>query len=154
MILCSSSESTVMFPLSFLTLLIWIFSFCLLVSLKKSLSICWFSWRSNSLFQWFFVFFCCCSFIIDFNPQFVYFFSCCLLLLGESASICSRAFRHAVKTLEWDLCKFFMEFVLCTFRLNTYFTVPCTFGFVVSSFPLNSRKSLTSLFLLPWPMVT
>jgi hypothetical protein len=77
--------------------------------------------------------------------------SCCLLLLGECASFCSRAFRCAVKLLMWALSSFFSESLRAiSFPLRNFFIVLHKFGYDVALFSLNSKKPLISLFL-PWP---
>ena len=74
--------------------------------------------------------------------------SCCLLLLGEFASFCSRAFRCSVKLLVYGLSSFFLEALrVMTFPLRNAFILYHKFGYVVVSFSLNSKKSLISLFL-------
>ena len=71
-----------------------------------------------------------------------------LLLLGDSASFFSRAFRCAVKFPMCDFSVFFnwalsaMNFPLCT-----AFIVSHRFEYVVSLFSLNSRKVLISFFI-------
>ena len=77
--------------------------------------------------------------------------SCHLLLLGVFTSFCSRAFRHAVKLLVYALSSFFLKVLrTMSFLLSTAFIVSHKFGYVVSSFVLNTKWSLISLFL-PWP---
>ena len=82
----------------------------------RSLSVFWLVWIRVHLFCWFsqiiticfidslYCFLCFC---------FAYFslyliISCLLLLIGESASFCSRYFRYAVKSLMWVFSIFFM----------------------------------------------
>ena len=74
--------------------------------------------------------------------------SCCLLLLGEFSSFCSRAFRCVVKLLVCALSSFFLEALRAmSFPLRTAFIVSHKCGYVVTSFSLNSKKSLISFFL-------
>jgi hypothetical protein len=75
--------------------------------------------------------------------------SCCLLLLGEFASFCSRAFRCAVKLLVYAFFSFSLEALRAmSFPLSTAFIVSHKFGYVVSSFSLNSKNlQFLSLFL-------
>ena len=95
MILWVASVSVVIFPFSFLILLISMFSLCLLISLNKSLSVL-LGFSNNQLFMLlihstgFFV-----SILLISVLSLI--ISCLLLLLGES--FCCRAFRCAVKTL-------------------------------------------------------
>ena len=57
--------------------------------------------------------------------------SCCLLLLGEFASFCSRAFRCDVKPLLYALSSFFLEVLRAiSFLLRTAFKVSHKFGYV------------------------
>jgi hypothetical protein len=74
--------------------------------------------------------------------------SCHLLFLGVFTSLCSRAFRYAVKLLVWDLYNFFMKALSAiNFLLSTAFIVSHKFGYIMLLFSLNSRKSFISLFL-------
>ena len=74
--------------------------------------------------------------------------SCLLLLLGEMASFCSRAFRCVVKLLVYALSIFFLEVLRAmSFPLSTAFIVSQRFGYVVRSFSLNPKKSLISFFI-------
>jgi hypothetical protein len=50
--------------------------------------------------------------LVDFSPEFV---SCHLLLLGEFASFCSRAFRCAVKLLVYARSSFGVFLFVCFF---------------------------------------
>jgi hypothetical protein len=75
--------------------------------------------------------------------------SCCLLLLGEFPSICSKAFRCAVKLLVYALSSFFLVALRAvSFPLRTAFIVSHKFGYVVASFSLKSKKSLDLYFFL------
>ena len=74
--------------------------------------------------------------------------SCWLLLLGEFASFCSRAFRCVVKPLVYALSSFFLETLrVISFPLRTAFIASYNFRSVVASFSLNSENSLISFFI-------
>ena len=74
--------------------------------------------------------------------------SCHLLLLGEFASFCSRAFRCVVKLLVCALSSFFLEALRAmSFPLRNAFIVSHKFGYVVASFSLSSKESLISFFI-------
>jgi hypothetical protein len=88
-----SSGSVVMAPFSFLILLIWILSLCSLVRLAKGFSIL-LIFSKNWLLAWLIL--CMVLFVsawLILAPCLI--LSCLLLLLGEFASFCSRAFRCA-----------------------------------------------------------
>ena len=137
-----------MFPLSFLILLTKMLSLCLLFSLAKGLSILLiFSKKKKQLLVW----------VILSIVLFVYtwlisalnlFISCCLLLLGEFASFCSRAFLCAFKVLVYDIFRFFWRYselwVLLFVLLSPW--CPHKFWYAVPSVSLNS-KSLFNFFL-------
>ena len=73
--------------------------------------------------------------------------SCHLFLLGEFASFCSRTFRCAIKLLVCALSSFFLAALRAmSFPLWTTFIVSHKFGYIVSSFSLNSKTSSISLF--------
>ena len=60
----------------------------------------------------------------------------------------SRAFRCAVKLLLCALSSFFLEALRAmSFPLTNAFIVSHSFGYVVVSFSLNSKKSLISFFI-------
>ena len=60
----------------------------------------------------------------------------------------SRAFRYAVKLLVCALSIFFLEALRAmSFPLRNASIVSCKFGYVVTSFSLNSKKSLISFFI-------
>jgi hypothetical protein len=117
-----------MSPFSFLIFLIRMLSLCPLVSLVKALSILLIFFKEpaphlvNSLNS-------SCFHLVDFAR--VLIISCNLLLLGEFASFCSRAFRCVVKLLVCAFSSFFSFF---------------KFYYVFSSitFPMLSQKSPTS----------
>jgi hypothetical protein len=75
--------------------------------------------------------------------------SCCLLLLGEFASFCSRAFRCVVKLLVCALSSFFLEALraMRAFPLRNVFFVSHELEYVGASFSLNSKKSLIYFFI-------
>ena len=63
-------------------------------------------------------------------------------------SFCSRAFKCAVKLLEYDHSSSFLEALgAMQFSLSTAFIMPHTVWYDVSSFSLNSKKSLISVFI-------
>ena len=143
MIFWISLGSVVMSPFSFLILLIRILSLCPLVSLAKGLSIL-LIFSKNQLLIWLIVLIVLLvsTWLISALSLII---SCCLLLLGEFASFCSRAFRCVVKLLVCVLSSFFLEALRAmSFPLGTTFTVSHKFGNVVASFSLNSKKSLIS----------
>jgi hypothetical protein len=142
-----SSGSAVMFPFSFLILLIRILSLCPLLSLAKGISIFFFFFLKelspglvDSLY----------SFFVStwLNSALILIISCCVLF-SLFDSFCSRAFRCAVKLLVYALSSFFLEKLRAmSFPLRTAPIVSCNFGYVVHSLSLNSKKSLISVFLL------
>jgi hypothetical protein len=141
-----SSVSVVISPFSFLILLIWILSLCPLVSMAKGSSIL-LIFSKNQLLVWLIL--CMVLFVstwlISALSLIISYF---LLLLCVFASFCSRAFRCAVKLLVYALSSFFLEaFRTMSFTLRTAFIVSHTFGYVVPSFSLNSKRALISLFL-------
>jgi hypothetical protein len=74
-----------------------------------------------------------CFYLVDFSPEFD--ISCLRLLLGLFASLCSRAFRCAVKLLVYALSSLFLEALRAmSFSLSTSFIVSHKFGNVVASF--------------------
>ena len=102
-----SSGSVVMSPFSFLILLIRILFLCPLVSLAKGLSIL-LIFSKNQLLVW--MIFCIVLFVSTWLISALsLIISYCLLLLGEFASFCSRAFRCVVKLLVCALSSFFLE---------------------------------------------
>jgi hypothetical protein len=116
-----SSDSVVISPFSFLILLIRILPPCPLDSLAEGFYIFFFLKEpAPGLVDFlcssfcFYLFFLVLSLII----------SCCLSLLGEFASFCSRAFRYAVKLLVYDLSSCFLEVLRAmSFPLGTAFIV-------------------------------
>jgi hypothetical protein len=71
-----------------------------------------------------------------------------LLLLGEFASSCFRAFSSTVKLMVYTHFCFFLEALRAmSFPLRTASFVYHKFGYVVASLSLNSEKSLISFFL-------
>jgi hypothetical protein len=105
MIFLISSISVIISPFSFLILLIWVLSLCLLISLAKDLSI-FFIFSKNQLLVW--LIFCNVCFVSNWLISALsLIISCCLLLLGVFASFCSRAFRCAVKFQVYAFSSFF-----------------------------------------------
>ena len=129
----------------FLILLIRILSLCPLVSLAKGLSIL-LIFSKNQLLVWLIL--CIVLFVSTWLISVLsLIISCCLLLLVEFASFCSIAFRCAVKLLIYALSSFFFAALRAmSFPLRNAVIVSHKFGYVVASFSLNSKKSLTSLF--------
>ena len=135
-----------MSPFSFLILLICMFSLCRLISLDRGLSILLIFSKNqlfDSLILW--IVFCVSILLISALSLII---SSLLLLLGESASFFSRAFKCAVKS---PMCAFsvFFNWALSAmnFPLSTAFIVSHRFEYVVSLFSLNSRKTLISFFI-------
>jgi hypothetical protein len=93
----AGSSGSTMSPFSFLILLIWILSLCPLVSLAKYLFILLIFSKNQLLI----LLILCIVLIVSIwlILALSLIISCCLLLLGEFASLCSRAFRCAVKLL-------------------------------------------------------
>jgi hypothetical protein len=78
--------------------------------------------------------------------------SCHQLLLGTFVSFCSRAFSCVGKLLLllYDFFNFFKRTLTAmNFCLSTAFFVSHKFGYAVSSFSSNSRKSLISFYISP-----
>ena len=127
-----------MSPFSFLILLIWILSLCPLVSLAKGLSIL-LIFSKNQLLVWLIL--CIVLFVSTWLISALsLIISCCLLLLGEFASFCSRAFRCAVKLLVYAPSSFLLVALRAmSFPLRNAFIVSHKFGYVVASFSLNSK---------------
>jgi hypothetical protein len=120
-----------MSPFSFLILLNWVLSFCLLVSLSILLI-----FTKNWLLV--LLILCIVLFVIDWFRLWVWLFPVvyfpCMCLLPS---------RCTFKLLVWELCNFFLKAPL---SLGT-FIVSHNFGYVVTLFSLNSRKSLFSFFI-------
>jgi hypothetical protein len=123
---------------SSLILLIWILSLCPLIYLPKGLSILVIFWKFK--FKLILAYFFLCLFVWF---QFcILIISCLLLLLGLIASFYSRGFSCSVKLLVYALSSFFLEaFKAMSFLLSTAFFGSHSFGYVVASFSLNSKKS-------------
>jgi hypothetical protein len=138
MIFWLSSDSVIMSTFSFLVLLIRILSLCPLMSLAKGLSIL-LIFSKNQLLVWLIL--CIVLFLSTWLiSALTLIISCCLLLLGELASFCFRAFRCAFGLLVYALSSFFLEALRAmTFPLRTAFFVSHKFGYVVASFSLNSK---------------
>jgi hypothetical protein len=140
------SDSVVISPFSFLILLIKILSLCPLVSMARDLSILLILTKKQ-LLVWLIL--CIVLFVSTWLVSALsLIISCCLLLLGEFASFCYRAFRCAVKLLVYACSSFFLEaFTAMSFPLRTAFIESHKFGYVVASFSLNSKKSLIFVFI-------
>ena len=141
-----SSCSVVMSPFSFLILLIRIVSLCPLVSLAKGLSIL-LIFSKKQLLVWLVL---CMVLIVStwLISALSLIISCLLLLFGEFASFCSRAFWYAVKLLVYAHSSFFLEALRSmSFPLSTAFILPYNFEYIVPSFSLNSKKFLISFFI-------
>ena len=141
-----SSGSVVMSPFSFLILLIRILSLCPLVSLAKGLSTR-LKFSKNQILVWLIL-----CIVLFYSTWLIsalsLIISCLLLLLGEFASFCSRAFRSVVKLLVCALSSFFLEALRAmSFPIRNAFIVSHKFGYILASFSLNSKKSLIFLFL-------
>ena len=128
-----SSVSVVMSPFSFLILLIWIPSLCLLVRLSECLTVLLIFSKNQPLVYLILcivLFFCnwfisALSLIISFH----------LLLFGVFASFCSWNFIYTSKLLVWDLFSFFMNgFTGMKFPPSSDFLVSHKFGYVVHLF--------------------
>ena len=130
----------------FLIFLIWILSLCPLVSLANGLSVLLIFSKNQLLVL---LILCIVLFVSSWLISTLsLIISCCLLLLGEFPSFCSRAFRCAVKLLVYTLYTFFLESLrVMNFPLRNAFIVSHKFGYVVTSFSLNSKKSLISFFI-------
>jgi hypothetical protein len=141
MIFWISSGSVFMSPFSFLILLIRILSLCPIVSLAKGLSILLII-AKNQLLVWLIL--CIVLFLSTWLiPALILIIFCHLLLLGEFASFCSRAFRCAVKLIVYALSSCFLEALRAmSFPLRNAFIVFHKFGYVVASFSLKSLESL------------
>ena len=124
---------SVMSIFSLLILLIWIFSFCLLVSLDKDFSIL-LIFSKNQLFVSLIL--CIVLFIsILLISALSLIISCHLLFLYVFTSFCSRDFRCDVKLLVQDLSNFFMKVLRAmNFPLSSAITVSHKFGYAVPSF--------------------
>ena len=139
MILWISTVSAVMSPFSFLILLIWVFSLCHLISLARGLSILLIFSKNQlfvSLILW--IVFCVSILLISALSLIISsLYSWVSLLL-----FFSRAFRCAVKSLMCAFSIFLMRALSAmNFPLSTAFIVSHRFGYDVSLFSLNSRKT-------------
>ena len=127
-------------------------SLCRLVSLVKGLSIL-LIFSKNQLLLWLilWIFLLVSTWLISPLSLII---SCCLLLLGEFASFCSRAFRcvvkqlMCVKRLMCALSSFFLEALRAmSFPVRNAFIMSPKFGYILASFSLNSKKSLISFLI-------
>ena len=106
MMLCISLGSVVIYPFSFLNLLIRVLPLCSLISLDKGLSIL-LVFLKNQLLVWFI--FCIVLFVsTSLISMMSLVISCSLFFLCEFASFCSKAFRCAVKVLVYALSSLFL----------------------------------------------
>ena len=146
MIFQISSDSVVMSPFLFLVLLIRILSLFPLVILAKCLLILCIC-SKNQILVWLIL--CIVLFVsTSLISALSLIISCLLLLLGEFASFCSRAFGCVVKLLVCALSSFFLEALRAfSFSLRNAFIVSHKFGYVVASVSLNYKKSLISSFI-------
>jgi hypothetical protein len=128
-----SSDSDIKSPFSFLLLFIRILSLCPLVCLAKGLCIL-LIFSKKQLLVWLIL--CIVLFVSTWIILALsWIISCCLGLLGQFASLCSRDFRCAVKLLVCALSSFFLLALRAmSFPLRTAFTVSHKFGYVVASF--------------------
>jgi hypothetical protein len=139
MMLWISSGSVVLSPFSFLILLIRILFLHPLVSLAKVSSILMI-FSKNQFLVWLILSMVFCLFVCLFVSSWLIsvlslIISCHLLLLGEFASFCYRAFRCAVKLLMYALSSFFLAALRAmSFPLSNAFIVSHKFGYVVASF--------------------
>jgi hypothetical protein len=145
-ILWISSDSLVIFPFSFLILLIRILSLCPLVTLSRGISILLIFSKNQAL-----VCLVLCIVLFYFTwliSALSLINSCCLFLFNESTSFCSRALRCAFKLLVYACSSFFLKALRAmSFPLRTALIVSHNLGYVVDSFSLNSKKAGISLFL-------
>ena len=122
MIICISSVSFALSLFSFLILLIWILSLCLLISLVKGLSILLIFSKNQLLVC---LILCIVLFVSTWlNSALSLIISCHLFLFSEFASFCFRAFQCAVKLLVCALPLFFLSALrVMNFPLSTAFIV-------------------------------
>ena len=140
MVFWISSGSVVMSPFSFLILLIRMLSLCPLVSLAKVLSILLILSKTQLLI-WLILPIALLVSTWLISPLSL-IISCHLLLLGEFAFFCSRAFRCVVKLLICALSSFFLEALRgMSFPLRNAFIVSHKFGYVMTSCSLSSKQS-------------
>jgi len=125
-------------------------SLCLLVSLAKGLSILLIFSKSQLLVL---LILCIVPFVSTWLISVLsLIISCSLFLLGIFDSFHSSKFWCVDKLFVYALSIFFLEALIAmSFTLRTAFMVSHTFGFVLPSFSLNSKKSLISFFISPWP---
>ena len=127
------SVSIVMSSLSFLFLLIWILSFCPLVSLAEDLSIFLVFSKNQLLVQFI-------PYIVPFVstwliPDLSLIISCHLLLQGLYASFCSRVFGCAVKLFLYAVLSFVLFWLfgfLGFFEVLKAMSFPISTVFIVS----------------------
>ena len=121
------SSGSVISPFSFLILLTRILSLCPLVSLAKGLSILLIFSKNQLLVL---LILCIVLFVFTWLISALsLIISCRLLLLGEFASFCSRAFRCVVKLLMCALSSFLWRHSeLCVFLLEMLSLCPISLG--------------------------
>jgi hypothetical protein len=133
-----SSDSVVMSPFSFLILLVPVLSLCPLISHANGLSILLiFSKNQHLVLLILFIVLFVSTWLISALSLIIF---CHLLLLGEFASFCSRAFTCPVKLLVCALSCFFLEklramsmrmIYSCSTHLPTKFMISLLFFFFI-----------------------
>ena len=143
MILCISVLSVVIFPFSFLILLIWFFSLCFSMSLANGLSIL-FILSKNQLLP-LLIFAMVSSVSFPFISAWILKFSFLLLSLGFFISSFSSCFRCRIRLFIW-LYYCFLRYacIAMNLPLSTVFTVSHRFGGVLFSFSFISMHILIS----------
>ena len=142
MILCISVLSVVISPFSFLILLIWFFSLCVLMRLMGCQLYLSFQ-RTSFWLCWFFAMVSFVSFV--FISSLIFKISFLLLTLGFSISSLSSCSRCRVGLFVW-LFSCFLRYacIAMNFPLSTAFIVSHRFWVVVFSFSLVSMHILIS----------
>ena len=133
-------------PMSFLVLVIWVFSPFHLVSLARGWYILFYFQRTNFLFYWFFSVF---KLSISFISTLILIISFLLLALGLFCSF-SKFLKVEGSILDLRFLKI-QIFTVIHLPLNTALATP-KFWCVVFSCSFISRYFLISLWLLLWPM--
>ena len=135
-----------MSPFSFLSLLIWTHSLCPLVILPKGLSILLIFQRTTFWFFWFFLW--SSLILLGWFQFWVWLFLAFYSSWVYYLPFCCRTFKCAVKLLIYALSCFFLQALraMC-FPISTAFIVSHKFGYVVTSFSLNSKKSFISFLI-------
>ena len=144
MILCISVLSVVISPFSFLILLIWFFSLCLLMSLANGLSFLFIS--KNQLLVLLII--AMVSFVsFAFISALIFEISFLLLTQGFSISSFSSCFRCRVRLFIWLFCFLSYACIAMNFPLSTAFTVSRRFWVVVFPFSFISMHILISFLI-------